>query len=64
MEQRLRELRRELEKGGQRLEALDRQRQELRDTILRIAGAIQVLEELLARKPASEPDHELATASV
>jgi hypothetical protein len=59
---RLEELRKEMEKGRQRMEALDRERLELRDTMLRIAGAIQVLEELLARTPASEPDRELAEA--
>lgn len=54
MEQRLLELRRELEKGQQEMARLDRQRQELRDTMLRISGAIQVLEELLAQQaPAS-----------
>jgi predicted nuclease with TOPRIM domain len=61
---RLQELRKELEKGRQRLEDLDHERRELRDTMLRIAGAIQVLEELLAHTPASEPDHELAAASM
>ena len=59
MEQRLRELRLELEKGRQRLEFLDGQRQEVRDTILRISGAIQVLEELRATGSAA-PQEELA----
>jgi len=57
---RLEELRRELEKGRQRLEALDRERQELRDTMLRISGAIQVIEELLAQQAAASPQPELA----
>jgi hypothetical protein len=43
---RLVELRIELTRGQQRLDALDRERQEVRDTMLRISGAIQVLEEL------------------
>jgi hypothetical protein len=47
MEQRLAELRQELERGEAHLELLDRQRQEVRDTLLRISGAIQVLEELV-----------------
>jgi hypothetical protein len=47
MEHKLRELRTELDKGQRHLELLDRQRQEVRDTLLRITGAIQVLEELL-----------------
>jgi hypothetical protein len=44
---RLDELRSEHEKGQRYLETLDRQRHELRDRLLRIGGAIQVLEELL-----------------
>jgi len=43
---RLTELRAEWEKGARQLELLDRQRAELRETLLRIEGAIQVLEEL------------------
>lgn len=60
MEDRLLELRRELEKGRQRLESLDRERQELRDTMLRISGAIQVLEELRSQEAAAHPQTELA----
>jgi len=44
--ERLEELRREAETGRQQLELLDLRRVELRDTLLRIGGAIQVLEEL------------------
>lgn len=61
MTNRLEELKRELEKGRHRLEALDRERQELRDTMLRISGAIQVIEELLAQQAADRPQSELAT---
>jgi hypothetical protein len=46
IQQRLQELRNELAKGEQQLDRLDRERAALRDTMLRIAGAIQVLEEL------------------
>lgn len=46
MNERLVQLRAELEKGQQRMMALDRERQETRDTMLRISGAIQVLEEM------------------
>ena len=46
IENRLRELRGELEKGMRQIEVLDRRRAELRDTMLRIEGAVQVLEEL------------------
>jgi hypothetical protein len=49
MNERLAQLRLELDKGRQRLELLDRERQEVRDTMLRISGAIRVLEELLAQ---------------
>ncbi|HEX3455627.1 MAG TPA: hypothetical protein VHS03_13450 [Gaiellaceae bacterium] len=44
---RLEELRAEMAKGQQRAHALESERHELRDTLLRIGGAIQVLEELL-----------------
>ena len=47
MNDRLAELKAEFEKGQQQLQLLDRQRAEVRDTLLRISGAIQVLEELL-----------------
>jgi hypothetical protein len=63
MGDRVRELKKELEKGRQRLEALDRERQELRDTMLRISGAIQVLEELLAQESATEGRQGLAVVS-
>jgi hypothetical protein len=47
LRRRLVELRREWETGQRRLAALDAQRQETRDTLLRIVGAIQVIEETL-----------------
>ncbi len=53
IDQRLATLRAEYEKGQQQLELLDRQRQDVRDTLLRIAGAIQVLEELQAQTAAA-----------
>ncbi len=46
IEKRLGELRRELEQGYRRMAILDKEREETRDTILRIKGAVQVLEEL------------------
>jgi predicted RNase H-like nuclease (RuvC/YqgF family) len=46
MDERLNELRIELDKGERRLDGLDRERAELQRTMLRISGAIQVLEEL------------------
>ena len=46
IETRLQDLRGEWERGVRQLEQLDRQRVELRETLLRIEGAIHVLEEL------------------
>jgi prefoldin subunit 5 len=60
MEKRLEELRGELAKGQRHLEALDNQRREVRDTILRISGAIRVLEELLAGQEAASEEPSLA----
>jgi hypothetical protein len=56
MEERLQELRREFELGRQQMAQLERKRDELRDTLLRISGAIQVLEELSAvgERPVAE----------
>jgi predicted nuclease with TOPRIM domain len=59
---RLAELRRELEVGERRLQQLEAEKAQLRDTLLRISGAIQVIEELLA-EPTAEPssrDQQLA----
>jgi prefoldin subunit 5 len=50
MQQRLEQLRAELEKGQQRLVALEQERQQTRDTMLRISGAIRVLEELMEQE--------------
>ncbi|MBW9114635.1 hypothetical protein JNB88_13365 [Rhizobium cauense] len=44
--ERLTQLRAEWSEGQRRMEALDTERAKTRDTLLRIAGAIQVLEEL------------------
>ena len=51
--ERLQVLRVELEKGQRQMAMFDRQRGELRDTLLRISGAIQVLEELLQSEVSS-----------
>jgi hypothetical protein len=48
-------LRKEMEVGQQRAQDLERQLSHLRDTMLRISGAIQVLEELQAQATAA-PD--------
>ena len=52
---RLQELRAELEKGGRQMLVLEGKRAELRDTMLRIEGAIQVLEELSALEESPRP---------
>lgn len=44
---RLHELRQEFTRGEEQLTELDRKRAQVRDTLLRISGAMQVLEELL-----------------
>ena len=49
LETRLTELKAEFEKGRQRLEELDKESTEVRNTLLRIGGAIQVLEEELQK---------------
>ncbi len=48
LERRVGELKAEQEKGQQVLAELEAQQAEVRQTLLRISGAIQVLEELLA----------------
>lgn len=50
LEARLQELKRELEVGTNNLTAIEAQRTSLRETLLRISGAVQVLEEELARE--------------
>jgi uncharacterized protein (DUF3084 family) len=53
-EMRLAALRREYETGQKMLAELERQRLELQQTVLRVSGAIQVLEELLAADEATQ----------
>jgi hypothetical protein len=57
---RLEELKREFETGEARLRELEAQEARLRETMLRISGAIQVLEEALA---ATGPGGEGAAAA-
>jgi hypothetical protein len=55
IESRLEELRQEFTRGQARFQELDAQQSALRETLLRISGAIQVLEEVLPdRASASE----------
>jgi hypothetical protein len=49
LEQRLAELKKELENGQNMLADLDARRASLKETLLRISGAVQVLEEELAK---------------
>jgi hypothetical protein len=57
MEARLAELKREYQTGERQLRELVQQESALRETLLRISGAIQVLEELLPEGPAApSPD--------
>jgi hypothetical protein len=49
LQARLSDLRQEFEGGKGRLRELERQQAHLADQLLRVSGAIQVLEELLAR---------------
>jgi prefoldin subunit 5 len=51
--ERLKTLEDEYRKGQQMLSELDQRRSEVRDTLLRIAGAIQVLKELSAEQAQS-----------
>lgn len=55
LEQRLDELKNEYQNGQQVLAEVEGKRAEVRETLLRISGAIQVLEEVLKRDPTT-PD--------
>jgi len=57
---RLAELQREYEIGQRRLQELVAQEVAIRETLFRISGAIQVLEELTGQSPAAEPAAEPA----
>ena len=50
LEARLKELKEEYQKGQGQLVALDQEAANLKNTLLRISGAIQVLQELLGNK--------------
>jgi hypothetical protein len=67
LQARLESLRKEFEAGQTKLQELDRQQTYVRETLLRMSGAIQVLEEELGirRQASSEQDgtHEAVTAA-
>ena len=54
IQQRLTQLKSEFEEGQKMLADLEAKQTNLRSTLLRISGAIQVLEELLAQSNASD----------
>jgi len=56
LEQRLKELRDEFETGQKMLAELQTRQADLQQTLLRISGAIQVLEEMLATPGQAAPD--------
>jgi hypothetical protein len=56
LEQRLSELRAEYESGQKLLADMETRQKDLRQMLLRISGAIQVLEEMLASGPAEADD--------
>jgi hypothetical protein len=53
LQKRLEELRREFQSGRELLERLERERNQTHETLLRISGAIQVLEELARQETAA-----------
>jgi predicted nuclease with TOPRIM domain len=53
---RLEELKKELEAGQAELQKVEMQRAYLHETVLRIGGAVQVLEELLTDGPPAKAD--------
>ena len=60
MQSRLAELRQEYQRGQGQLHQLTQQEAVLRETLLRISGAIQVLEEMLAQGQETGNDQETA----
>jgi predicted nuclease with TOPRIM domain len=56
---RLQQLRTEYQKGQERLAVLEQEASNVKSSMLRISGAIQVLEELLEQDPSALQDKEL-----
>lgn len=63
LRKRLEELRAEYDKGRKALDELEGQAANVRATLLRIAGAVQVLQEELGENPAGSEDAPLPRAS-
>jgi hypothetical protein len=61
IEQRLKELRSEFESGQTIMTDLENRQVEIRSSLLRISGAIQVLEEMLSHESAVERSVETQT---
>jgi predicted nuclease with TOPRIM domain len=59
LEQRLRELTSEFEAGQKMLAELEAKQANLRETLLRISGAIQVLQEMLSANSSAQENHEV-----
>jgi hypothetical protein len=55
IQQRIDQLRRELESGQRLLSELDLRRADVRDSLLRVSGAIQALEELTVEPDGGQP---------
>ena len=62
VQQRLQDLQQEYQRGQARLHELEQAAAQLRDTLLRISGAIQVLEEVISSATAP-PAHEAAASA-
>jgi hypothetical protein len=60
MQLRLEELKKEFEIGQHRMQETERQQAMLRETMLRISGAIQVLEEALSNGEGRQDNHQFA----
>jgi hypothetical protein len=56
MQRRLAELQREFDAGQLELQNLERRQTYLRETLLRISGAMQVLEEILSKEQPAGPN--------
>lgn len=63
IEQRLAELKTEFDAGQKMLAELDQKRASLEQTLLRISGAIQVLDELLDPSPGAQADRNRSASS-